>query len=92
MHVTSILNALLISLSFFSGAFVVPIIAGLAGWKVNRENAIYAILAGGMLSLAGKLVNEITGQETGYWLIAAGFAANLIILKLPRQKTGKSAV
>lgn len=92
MHVTSILNALLISLSFFSGAFVVPIIAGLAGWKVNRENAIYAILAGGMLSLAGKLVNEISGQETGYWLIAAGFAANLIILKLPRQKTGKSAV
>lgn len=92
MHVTSILNALLISLSFFSGAFVVPIIAGLSGWKVNRENAIYAILAGGMLSLAGKLVNEISGQETGYWLIAAGFAANLIILKLPRQKTGKSAV
>lgn len=89
LHVTSILNALLISLSFFSGAFVIPIIAGLAGWRVNRKNALYAILAGGILSLSGKLVNEITGQDTGYWLIAAGFAVNYIILKFQGRQVEK---
>lgn len=89
LHITSILNALLISLSFFSGAFVIPIIAGLAGWSINRENVIYAILAGGMLSLSGKVFNEITAQETGYWLIAAGFAANYVILKLRWKREGE---
>jgi SSS family solute:Na+ symporter len=83
LKVTSILNALLISLTFFSGAFIVPVIAGLAGWKVNRNYAIYAILTGGFLAVGGRIINEASGGNTGYWLILAGFAANLFILKLP---------
>jgi solute:Na+ symporter, SSS family len=81
LKVTSILNALLISLSFFSGAFIIPIIAGLAGWKVNPRNALPAILAGGFLALTGKIINEFTGSSHGYWLIIGGFIANYLIIK-----------
>lgn len=81
LKVTSILNALFISLSFFSGAFIIPIIAGLAGWKVNPRNALPAILVGGFMALAGKIINEFTGSSYGYWLIAGGFVANYFIIK-----------
>jgi len=81
LKVTSILNSLLISLSFFSGAFIVPIIAGLSGWKVNKENALPAIISGGFLALAGKIINEFTGSGIGYWLIIGGFVVNYLILK-----------
>ena len=81
LKVTSILNALLISLSFFSGAFIIPIIAGLAGWKVNPRNALPAILAGGFLALTGKIINEFTGSSHGYWLIIGGFIVNYLIIK-----------
>jgi solute:Na+ symporter, SSS family len=80
LKVTSILNALLISLSFFSGAFIVPVIAGLAGWPVNRKNVLTAIITGGILALAGRIINEAEGVSWGYWLILAGFAANMTIL------------
>ena len=84
LKVTSILNALLISLSFFSGAFIFPVIAGLAGWPVNRKNALAAIVAGGTLALAGRIMNEVTGGNEGYWLILSGFFINIaLILKLP---------
>jgi solute:Na+ symporter, SSS family len=84
LKVTSILNALLISLSFFSGAFIVPVIAGLAGWPVNRKNALAAIISGGTLALAGRVMNEVTGGNEGYWLILAGFIINIaLIVKFP---------
>ena len=79
-RVTSILNALLIALSFFSGAFIVPILAGLANWPVRKKYALYAILTGGSLAVSGKIINEMTGGTSGYWLILAGFAANILIL------------
>lgn len=88
LKVSSILNALLISLTFFSGAFIVPVIAGLAGWKVSRKYAIPAILTGGFLALTGKIINETTGGNYGYWLILAGFMANFLILRLP--STGRN--
>jgi solute:Na+ symporter, SSS family len=82
LKVTSILNSLLMALTFFSGAFIVPIIAGLAGWRVNRKLAMAAILAGGFLALAGRILNETSGTQHGYWLILAAFMVNLGLLKL----------
>lgn len=89
LKVTSILNALLISLSFFSGAFIIPIVAGLAQWKVNKNNAFAAILAGGALALAGKIVNEVTHTQYGYWLIAAAFIVNAALLFYKKDSTIK---
>ncbi|MCL1821363.1 MAG: sodium:solute symporter family protein [Prolixibacteraceae bacterium] len=86
MKITSILNTLLISLSFFSGAFIFPIIAGLAHWKVNKDNALAAIILGGILALVGKIVNEATSGNHGYWLIAAAFIVNAILLLYRRKK------
>jgi solute:Na+ symporter, SSS family len=91
LKITSILNALLISLSFFSGAFIIPIIAGLAGWKVNPANALPAIITGGTLALAGKIINEFSGSSHGYWLIIGGFVMNYLILKMNFRLFANSA-
>jgi solute:Na+ symporter, SSS family len=88
IKVTSVLNALLIALSFFSGAFIIPIIAGLAGWPVRQKNAIFAILTGGFLALGGKILNETSGDTTGYWLILAGFVANTPDIDKFQQEKG----
>ncbi len=80
LKVTSILNALLMSLTFFSGAFIIPIIAGLAGWPVKKDKAIVAITVGGGLALAGKILTDSTGRSEGYWLIFAAFIINAAIL------------
>ena len=90
LKVTSILNALLISLSFFSGAFIIPIIAGLAGWKVNKANALTAIVSGGTMALTGRIINEFSGNSQGYWLIIGGFVMNYIILKMNFSLFAKS--
>jgi SSS family solute:Na+ symporter len=86
LKVNSILNALLISLTFFSGAFVLPIIAGIAGWPVNKRNVMAAIITGGLLALSGRIINELTGDNWGYWLILAGYVANLSLLMLKPRK------
>ena len=80
LKVTSILNALLMSLTFFSGAFIIPIIAGLASWPVKKDNVIMAIATGGGMALAGKILTDSTGQTEGYWLILAAFIINAAIL------------
>lgn len=89
LKITSILNALLISLSFFSGAFIVPVVAGLANLKVSKKLALPAIITGGVLAMAGKIIHETYGGNLGYFLVIAGFAANYLLLLLPRL-TGKT--
>lgn len=80
LKVTSILNALLMSLTFFSGAFIVPVIAGLAGWPYKRGNEIMAITIGGFLALTGKIVTDYTGAPLGYWMIFTAFVLNAVVL------------
>jgi SSS family solute:Na+ symporter len=88
LKVTSILSALLMSLSFFSGAFILPLIAGLAGWKVNRSLGFAAMITGGMLALSGKLAENAGYPVIGFALIITAYLANAILLFLPRQKFG----
>ncbi len=87
--VTSILNAMLISLAFFSGAFILPVIAGIAGWRVNQHSAYAAMIAGGITALAGKIFNEVYPGRWGYLLIAAAYVINCVILFLPGRKLKK---
>lgn len=62
LYITSIIQALLLALTFFSGAFIVPTLAGLLQAKVNRKRVILAMLAGGITALAGK-ITVMSGYE-----------------------------
>jgi SSS family solute:Na+ symporter len=86
LKVTSILGTLMISLSFFSGAFILPVLAGIAGWKVNKKTAFAAMIAGGFTALTGKILQQIFHFEWGYWLIVAAYIINGVLLFFPGNK------
>ncbi len=74
---------LLLALAFFSGAFVVPTIAGLLKFKVNRQNVIVAMILGGLIALAGKLTNNYLDKLLGNLIIIAAYLVNIVLLSLP---------
>lgn len=80
IFVTSIIQSLLLALAFFSGAFVIPVIAGLLKLKVNKKNVVAAILAGGMIALAGKIISIYFHELVGNLLIISSYLCNSILL------------
>lgn len=76
LFVTSILQSLLLALTFFSGAFVVPMLAGLLKLKVVKSQLITAILAGGFVALAGKIINIWGNPLIGNLVIILAFFVN----------------
>lgn len=86
LQITSIIGTLLLALSFYSGAFIVPIIAALAKLKVNKQMAIAAMLAGGFTALAGKILASNFGFAWANWLIVAAFAVNFALLRIPAKQ------
>ncbi|WP_372931854.1 sodium:solute symporter family protein [Mariniphaga sediminis] len=80
LFVTSILQSLLLALTFFSGAFVVPMLAGLLKLKVVNKQVTSAILAGGFVALAGKLINLWAASTLGNLVIILAFAVNALFL------------
>ena len=81
----SILTVLMFALGVYAGAFVVPVLWGLLGLSCDRRYATIAIIAGGALALAGKIV----GGTTGNALVIMAFPVNLAILFLGRSKAGR---
>ena len=82
----SILTVLMFALGVYAGAFVVPVLWGLLGFACRRRYAMTAIIAGGSLALAGKII----GGPTGNALVIAVFFVNLVILvcgRTPKTKT-----
>ncbi len=75
----NIIQSLLLAFSFFSGAFLIPVIAGLLGLRAPTQRVLIAVLAGGILSLAGKLL-DILAFGPGNLVIIAAFAVNALIL------------
>ena len=82
----SILTVLLFALGVYAGAFVVPVLWGLLGGATDRRFAMGAILAGGALALAGKIL----GGTAGNVLLISAFAVNLLILFLGRIPGGSA--
>lgn len=80
LYVTSIIQALLLALSFFSGAFVVPTIAGLLKLKVNKKRIVWAILSGGVTALLGKIIYLYSFELTGNIFIIASYVLNAVLL------------
>ncbi len=86
LFVTSILQSLLLALTFFSGAFAIPTLAGLLGLKVIRQQVFPAILAGGIVALSGKVVNYFTAPFLGNLIIVFSFLLNSALLFIPFRK------
>ena len=83
LKITSIIGSLLLALAFYSGAFIIPLLAALLNCKVNKRLSIWAMSIGGIVALAGKLAESVWEYPYGNWIIISAFAINLIILKMP---------
>lgn len=89
LKVTSIVSSLLLALSFYSGAFIIPMVAALFGLPYNKRFSIAAMLLGGILALTGKLMMTFNHLETGPYVLISGFMLNALLLFLPFSKSQK---
>jgi len=80
LRIQSIIQSLLIALTIFSGAFIVPTTAGLLGYKAGRIRSASAMIAGGVIALTGKIVALYGEDAIGNTLIILGFVINSLIL------------
>jgi solute:Na+ symporter, SSS family len=80
LKVTSIVESLLIALTFFSGAFIVPTLAGLLKFRTNRWQSITAIVTGGCVALSGKIYSLYGDRIIGNIIIISAFIINSLIL------------
>ncbi|HRZ39508.1 MAG TPA: sodium:solute symporter family protein, partial [Candidatus Omnitrophota bacterium] len=82
LFLKSIIDSLLLAFSCFSGAFFVPAVAGLLGARFSEQRIIKAMIAGGVLALAGKIVSILFHQNAGHLLIFSAFIMNALVLFL----------
>lgn len=90
LFVTSIIQALLFALTFFSGAFVVPTLAGLLKLRIHKERVVYAIIIGGLVALSGKIIHTFYSDIIGNSVIVFSYLINISIL-FRRKKSHKQA-
>ncbi|MEI6677493.1 MAG: sodium:solute symporter family protein [Mariniphaga sp.] len=86
LTVHSIIQSLLIALTIFSGAFIVPTLAGLLGYRASRIRSSLAMITGGVIALAGKIITLYGQNKTGNLIIITGFVLNALILFLRNRK------
>jgi SSS family solute:Na+ symporter len=86
LKVTSIIGTLLLALAFYSGAFIVPLIAALTNVRVNKQLSILAMLVGGFVALGGKIWASYAEANFANWLIILAFIINGLILSIPEKK------
>lgn len=80
LNVQSIIQSLIIALTIFSGAFIVPTAAGLFGFRTGKLKSASAMIIGGTIALTGKLI-ALNGDNTiGNLVIICGFILNAMIL------------
>ena len=80
LSIHSIIQSLLIALTIFSGAFILPTIVGLLGYTTSRNRSSAAMITGGAVALTGKIIALNGGGLTGNMLIIIGFILNALIL------------
>jgi SSS family solute:Na+ symporter len=80
LYVTSIVQSLLIALTFFSGAFILPVLAGLLGFRNNRLQSNLAMVIGGLVALAGKITGVSGHSTVGNLVILFAFIINGLLL------------
>jgi SSS family solute:Na+ symporter len=85
LKITSIVGSLLLALSFYSGAFIIPMAAALFGLPYNKRFSIPAMLMGGVLALTGKLMMTFHFFEYGQYVLISGFVVNAALLFVPKD-------
>lgn len=87
LFITSIIQTLLFALTIFSGAFFVPTLAGLLNLKVNKKRVVFAIFAGGLVALTGKIIQNFNNETTGNFIIISTYILSALLLFIPfREK------
>jgi len=86
LYITSIIQTLLLALTFFSGAFVVPTLAGLLRLKVNKTMVVPAIIVGGTIALAGKITADFYNNHLGNSIVILAYIVNTAFLFANRKK------
>lgn len=86
LFVTSIIQSLLFALTFFSGAFVVPTLAGLLKIKVAKNRVVYAIIIGGLIALGGKFIHNFHHEVLGNIIIVSSYFINIAILFVRQRR------
>lgn len=89
LNFTSIIGILLIALTVYSGAFIVPILLGLIGLTTKSNNAVYAIVIGGAMALLGKIIFYSYSPFIGNMVIIASFITNAAILLFGKKECRK---
>jgi SSS family solute:Na+ symporter len=89
LKITSIVSSLLLALSFYSGAFIIPTAAALFNLPYNKRFSIAAMLSGGVLALSGKLLMTYHHAEPGQLILVSGFLLNAILIFLPFGKNSE---
>ncbi len=87
LFITSIVQSLLFALTVFSGAFVVPVLAGLLNLKVNKNRVLTAIVVGGILALSGKIIHDYYNEIAGNCIILLTYviSASLLLISSSRK-------
>lgn len=86
LKITSIVASLLLALSFYSGAFIIPMVAALFNLPFNKRFSIAAMLSGGILALTGKLMITFNHLESGQMILISGFVLNALLIFMPFGK------
>lgn len=86
INFTSIIGILLIALTVYSGAFIIPILFGLTGIRINPNSLTTAIITGGAIALTGKIINYFGHPNSGNIIIVLSFLINGIILIYGKKK------
>lgn len=76
-----ILSTLLLALAVYSGAFIIPVLVGIFGFKARKEVVITAVILGGFSALVGKIL----GGEIGNIISISAFFINGIVLFLGKK-------
>jgi len=90
LKIKSIVSSLLLALSFYSGAFIIPMVAALFNLPFNKRFSIAAMLSGGILALSGKFLMTFNHPEIGSAILISGFALNALLIFLPFHKKANS--
>ncbi len=85
LKVTSIISSLLIALSIFSGAFIIPTAAGLLKYRTGKIQSTLAMLCGGLFALYGKIITMTGNKKEGNIIIIGAFIINAFILFFPKS-------
>lgn len=88
-HFTSIIGMLLMALAVYSGAFTIPLIAGILGLKAKPKFVSWAIILGGLIALIGKIMATFGNEKWGNTTIIAAFIISSLVLFSGQIKPNK---